>query len=399
MVAFDISEKRIRELQQGYDRTGEVESEELTKADLYVTSDPAQLGSADFHIVTVPTPVTDARLPDLTPLLEASRTIGRALKEGAIVVYESTVYPGATEEDCIPVLEEVSGLTFGRDFTVGYSPERINPGDREHRFTSIQKVVAGSDPATAKIIAAVYGSIVKAGVYVAPSLKVAEAAKVIENTQRDINIALMNELAIIFNRLGIDTQDVLAAASTKWNFLPFKPGLVGGHCIGVDPYYLTHRAQSVGYHPEVILSGRRINDGMGAFVAHEVLRRLMADKRGTNRRVTVLGFTFKENVPDIRNTKVIDIVNELRSFGIEVQLHDPHADPEETVHEHGVTLLEKENLLPAGAIILAVAHDVYIKTGWDFILPLLDRDGGVVADIKGVLEQSTKPSSVELWRL
>lgn len=275
VVAFDINEARIRELRDHHDRTGEVETEELRRAGLTFTTDPADLAAADFHIVTVPTPISEARLPDLRPLVAASRTVGKVLKKGDIVVYESTVYPGATEEDCVPVLEAESGLKFGVDFTVGYSPERINPGDKQHRFTTIRKVVSGSDPATLDIVADVYGSVVTAGIHRAPSLKAAEAAKVIENTQRDLNIALMNELALIFHRLGIDTQDVLDAAATKWNFLRFTPGLVGGHCIGVDPYYLTHRAERAGYHPEVILAGRRINDDMGAYIAREVVRHLL----------------------------------------------------------------------------------------------------------------------------
>ncbi|WP_337996558.1 nucleotide sugar dehydrogenase [Oleispirillum naphthae] len=399
IVAFDINRRRIRELAEGRDRTGEVPEAELREADLFFTSDPADLAQADFHIVTVPTPIDEARLPDLRPLIAASRTVGRVLKTGDIVVYESTVYPGATEEDCVPVLEAESGLKFGRDFTVGYSPERINPGDKEHRFTTIRKVVSGSDAATLETVAAVYGAVVTAGIHQAPSLKVAEAAKVIENTQRDINIALMNELSLIFARLGIDTRDVLAAAGTKWNFLPFSPGLVGGHCIGVDPYYLTHRAERAGYHPEVILAGRRINDGMGPHVAREVVRRLLARGGCVRPLVTVLGLTFKEDVPDIRNTKVVDIVAELAAFGIAVQMHDPVADPEEAFAEYGVRLLPAAELKPADAVVLAVSHAAFRNGGWPAILPLLKDGAGIVADVKGALDRTALPPGIDLWRL
>lgn len=399
VVAFDIDRRRVEELRVGADRTGEVPADELRQADLLLTTDPADLAAADFHIVTVPTPVNDARQPNLAPLISATRTVGRILKAGDIVVYESTVYPGATEEDCVPVLEAESGLTFGRDFTVGYSPERINPGDREHRFTTIRKVVSGSDAATLDIVAQVYGSVVRAGIHKAPSVKVAEAAKVIENTQRDINIALMNELSLIFSRLGIDTRDVLAAAGTKWNFLPFTPGLVGGHCIGVDPYYLTHRAQRAGYNPEVILAGRRINDGMGPHVAREVVRRLLASGARPHPVVTVLGFTFKENVPDIRNTKVVDIVGELAAFGITVQVHDPVADADEARHEYGITLTALEDLRPADAVILAVAHAGFVAQGWGLVQSQLQNGAGIVADVKGVLDRDTAPAGTDLWRL
>ncbi|SBW09817.1 Protein CapL [uncultured Alphaproteobacteria bacterium] len=399
VVAFDIDRRRVEELRAGADRTGEVPADELRQADLLLTTDPADLATADFHIVTVPTPVDDARQPNLAPLISATRTVGRILKAGDIVVYESTVYPGATEEDCVPVLEAESGLTFGRDFTVGYSPERINPGDREHRFTTIRKVVSGSDAATLDIVAQVYGSVVRAGIHKAPSVKVAEAAKVIENTQRDINIALMNELSLIFSRLGIDTRDVLAAAGTKWNFLPFTPGLVGGHCIGVDPYYLTHRAQRAGYNPEVILAGRRINDGMGPHVAREVVRRLLASGARPHPVVTVLGFTFKENVPDIRNTKVVDIVGELAAFGITVQVHDPVADADEARHEYGIALTALEDLRPADAVILAVAHAGFVARGWDLVQSQLQNGAGIVADVKGVLDRDTAPAGTDLWRL
>lgn len=399
VIAFDIDARRIQELREGHDRTGEVESEELRAARLHLTADPEDLKRADIHIVTVPTPITEGALPDLSPLLAASRTVGRVLKKGDIVVYESTVYPGATEEDCVPILERESGLTFGTDFTVGYSPERINPGDKEHRFTTIKKVVSGSDAATLTIVAAVYGSVVTAGVHEAPTIKTAEAAKVIENTQRDLNIALMNELALIFDRLEIDTRDVLAAAGTKWNFLPFTPGLVGGHCIGVDPYYLTHRAQRAGYHPEVILAGRRINDGMGAFVARQAIRHLLTHRRDSAPVVTVLGLTFKENVPDIRNTKVVDILAELNAFGIQVQVHDPVADARDAQHEYGVTLMDEADLAPADAVICAVSHTALTDQGWALPQRLLHNGSGFVADVKGVLDRDTVPDGITLWRL
>jgi UDP-N-acetyl-D-galactosamine dehydrogenase len=399
VVAFDINASRIDELRRGHDRTGEVDDDELAACELVLSTDTADLARADFHIVTVPTPIDDAMLPDLRPLIAASRTLGRVLKKGDIVVYESTVYPGATEEDCVPVLEAESGLRFGVDFTVGYSPERINPGDREHRFTTIKKVVSGSDAATSDIVAAVYASVVTAGVHQAPSIKAAEAAKVIENTQRDLNIALMNELSVIFHRLGIDTRDVLAAAGTKWNFLPFTPGLVGGHCIGVDPYYLTHRAQRAGYHPEVILAGRRINDGMGAFVAREVIRHLMQLPQGGTKTVTVLGFTFKEDVPDLRNTKVVDVVRELQAFGVHVQIHDPVADAAEANHEYGITLTPRADLQPADAVVMAVSHQAFREQGWSLVQQMLKDGRGMVADVKAMLDRQSVPEGIALWRL
>ena len=359
-IGFDVNAERIRELQEGHDRTGEVSSEELAKTDLAFTNSLDELRKADFHIIAVPTPVDDAKRPDLSILLKASETVAKALKKGDIVVYESTVYPGATEEDCVPVLERVSGLTFGTDFTVGYSPERINPGDKEHTFTRITKVVSGSDSETLEIVASVYESVVTAGVHRAASIKVAEAAKVIENTQRDLNIALMNELALIFDRLGIDTLDVLEAAGTKWNFLPFRPGLVGGHCIGVDPYYLTHKAEKIGYIPQVILAGRRINDGVGKFIAQRTIREMIhAGQNILGSTVTVLGLSFKEDCPDIRNSKVIDIIRELQDYGITVQVHDPQADPLEVEHEYGLEIVPFEKLKPAAAVVVAVAHRQY----------------------------------------
>jgi len=400
VIGFDVDATRIAELRAGHDRTREVDDAELAGAEIRFTSDPGDLRAADFHIVAVPTPIDAAKQPDLAPLLAATRTVGEQLERGAIVVFESTVYPGATEEACVPVLERASGLRCGADFTVGYSPERINPGDREHRFTTITKVVSGQDPATLETVAAVYGSVVEAGVHRAASIKVAEAAKVIENTQRDLNIALMNELALIFDRLGIDTRDVLAAAATKWNFLPFRPGLVGGHCIGVDPYYLTHKASTLGYYPQVILAGRRINDGMGAFVASQVVKGLIRAREGVRgARVTVLGLTFKENVPDLRNTRVIDIVRELEDYGVRVQVHDPLADPTEAREEYGLELIAAEDLAPASAVVLAVAHRDYLDGGWQHVRGLLEGGRGVVVDVRGELPRESVPEGIRLWRL
>jgi UDP-N-acetyl-D-galactosamine dehydrogenase len=400
VIGFDVSAERVRELSQGRDHTGEIDASELARAQVVYTTDPERLREADFHIVAVPTPVDEAKRPDLGPLLRASETLGPRLRPGQIVVFESTVYPGATEEVCGPVLERSSGLRAGRDFFLGYSPERINPGDREHGFAAITKVISAQTPEALEAVARVYGSVVEAGVFRASSIAVAEAAKVIENTQRDLNIALMNELALIFGRLGLDTRDVLAAARTKWNFLPFDPGLVGGHCIGVDPYYLTHRATIAGYIPQVILAGRAINDDMGHHVGREVVKQLLrmhADLRGAI--VTVLGLTFKENVADLRNTRVIDIVRELEDHGLRVQVHDPVADPADARREHGVELLPLERLEPARAVVLAVPHAVYVEKGWELVTPLLDEGWGVVADVKGRLPREATPPGVRLWRL
>jgi len=398
-IAFDINERRVEELRNGRDSTGEVEPADLKASSLLLTCDETDLAKADFHIVTVPTPINEAKRPDLGPLIAASRTLGRRIKKGDIVVYESTVYPGATEEECVPVLEAESGLQCGTDFTVGYSPERINPGDKEHRFETIKKVVSGQDAETLKIVSEVYASVVTAGVHEAPTIKTAEAAKVIENTQRDLNIALMNELAVIFDRMKIDTSDVLAAAGAKWNFLPFLPGLVGGHCIGVDPYYLTHKAEAYGYHPQVILAGRRINDGMGGFVASETVKNLLKVGRGHHPVVTVLGITFKENVPDFRNTKVVDIISELKNYGIDPQVHDPLADPELVHEEYGVALTEMSDLKKADAVILAVSHREYLKQGWALVSGLLKDEKGVVTDVRNVLDRETVPEGISLWRL
>jgi UDP-N-acetyl-D-glucosamine/UDP-N-acetyl-D-galactosamine dehydrogenase len=398
VIGFDIGAARIAELKSGHDRTREVAGADLAQPTLSYTNDAAALKGADFHIVTVPTPIDSARRPDLGAVLAASASVGAALKRGDIVVYESTVYPGAVEEECVPVLESKSGLKGGHDFTVGYSPERINPGDKQHRFESIVKVVSAQDARTLDIVAAVYGSVVTAGIHRAPSIKVAEAAKVIENTQRDLNIAFMNELSAIFHTLGIDTGDVLAAAATKWNFVGYQPGLVGGHCIGVDPYYLTYRAEKAGYHPEIILAGRRINDGMGERVAHECIRSLTL-RNVSNATVTVLGMTFKENVPDIRNSKVIDIVRGLERFGIRVQVHDPLALADETKDEYGVTLEALDALKPADAVILAVAHTDYVSQGWPLMTRLLKGGQGTVVDVKSRLDRARKPEGVDLWRL
>lgn len=398
VIGFDLSQARIDELKRGHDRTREVASDDLTGSGLALTADPARLTEADFFIVAVPTPIDAARQPDLTALLGASRTVGGALRKGGIVVFESTVYPGATEEDCVPVLERESRLTCGPDFTVGYSPERINPGDQQHRFETIRKVVSGQDARTLDIVAAVYSSVVTAGVHKAPSIKVAEAAKVIENTQRDLNIAFMNELSAIFHQLGIDTTDVLAAAQTKWNFLPFTPGLVGGHCIGVDPYYLTYRAEKAGYHPQVILAGRQINDHTGTRIARECVRAMTLNGHHLE-TVTVLGLTFKENVPDIRNSKVVDIIRELQSSGVAVQVHDPIADATETMAEYGLRLVSLENCAPADAVVLAVAHDDYVAEGWPLIKHLLKGGHGVVLDVKAKLDRREAPDGIALWRL
>ncbi|MBT0662706.1 nucleotide sugar dehydrogenase [Geobacter pelophilus] len=399
-VGFDINAARIKELKDGFDRTGEVESADLKSTDILFTDKIDELKTADFHIVAVPTPVDEANQPDLTPMLKASETVGKALKMGDIVVYESTVYPGVTEDECIPVLERISGLKCGTDFTVGYSPERINPGDKEHTFTKIKKVVSGQDADTLEIVAQVYESVVTAGVHRASSIKAAEAAKVIENTQRDLNIALMNELAIIFDHMGIDTNDVLAAAGTKWNFLPFRPGLVGGHCIGVDPYYLTHKAEKIGYIPQVILAGRRINDGMGKFIAQRTVKEMIhAGHNVLGAMVTVMGLTFKEDCPDLRNSKVIDIINELQDYGIEVQVCDSLADPDESFHEYGIKLVPFDKLKPAAAVVAAVAHSDYRKLSADTLVSLMGKSP-LLIDVKGVYDRNAcKEAGIKVWRL
>jgi UDP-N-acetyl-D-glucosamine/UDP-N-acetyl-D-galactosamine dehydrogenase len=364
-LGFDINAGRIQELRSGVDHTLEVSSDELKSAELLqFSSDIETLRKATVFIVTVPTPIDEHRQPDLTPLIKASETIGKVIKKGDVVIYESTVYPGATEEDCIPVVERVSGLVFNSDFFAGYSPERINPGDKEHRVTTIKKVTSGSTPQIAEFVDQLYRSIIVAGTHKASSIKVAEAAKVIENTQRDLNIALINELAVIFNKLNIDTEEVLLAAGTKWNFLPFRPGLVGGHCIGVDPYYLTHKAQSIGYHPEVILAGRRINDSMGRYVVSQLVKAMIARRVHVNgAKVLVLGLTFKENCPDVRNTKVVDIVSELKEYGMDADIYDPWVDPAEAQEEYGITPVAAPKSGEYDAVIIAVAHKEFRALG------------------------------------
>lgn len=389
VIGFDIHQKRIEELQSGQDHTLEVSPEELQQAtQLSYSANLDDLKSCNFFIVTVPTPIDDYKQPDLTPLIKASTSIGQVLKKGDVVVYESTVYPGATEEDCIPVLEKVSGLKFNQDFFAGYSPERINPGDKLHRVTNILKITSGSTPEVADFVDQVYNLIIEAGTHKATSIKVAEAAKVIENTQRDVNIALINELAVIFNKMGIDTEAVLKAAGTKWNFLPFRPGLVGGHCIGVDPYYLTHKAQSIGYHPEIILAGRRLNDGMGAYVVTQLVKAMIKKKiQVEGAKVLVLGLSFKENCPDIRNTKIIDIVNELQEYNIQADVYDPWVDTQEAQHEYGITPITSLEQGQYDAVILAVAHEQFKAMGATDIRALA-KPVHILYDLKYVLEQS-----------
>ena len=388
VIGFDIKPARIEELRRGHDSTRELTTDELAGAPhLRVTPDPEDLRAATVHIVTVPTPIDRHKRPDLGPLLAASETVGRVLKPGDTVIYESTVYPGATEEDCVPVLERHSGLELNRDFFVGYSPERINPGDRRHRLPDIRKVTSGSTPDIAREIDALYAGIVTAGTHLAPSIRVAEASKVIENTQRDINIALINELAVIFNRMEIDTEAVLAAAGTKWNFLPFRPGLVGGHCIGVDPYYLTHKAEAIGHHPEIILAGRRLNDGMGAYVASRMVKGLIRRAIPVNgARVLVMGLAFKENCPDIRNTRVIDVVRELADYGIEVDVHDPWVDPAEAEAEYGLRPVERPIPASYDGILIAVAHGEFHALGAEGVR-VLGKPTHVVYDLKYVLPE------------
>ena len=400
-IGYDLSVEKIEAYTRGEDPTGEVSAEAFAAAKkLTVTRDPTNLARADFLIIAVPTPVDEAHQPNFGPLLSASDAAGCHMKRGATVVYESTVYPGATEEICVPALERASGMKWRRDFHVGYSPERINPGDQEHTLTRIVKLVSGDDEATAQRVAELYGAIIKAGVYKVTSIKVAEAAKVIENTQRDLNIALVNEFSIIFHRIGIDTHEVLAAAGTKWNFLPFRPGLVGGHCIGVDPYYLTHKAEMLGYHPQVILAGRRINDGMAQYVAQQTVKLMIqngsAVKGGA---VNVLGLTFKENCPDLRNSKVIDVINELKSYGAKVFIHDPVANPAEADREYGIKLVAWEDLPLADAIVFAVPHKELVSRPLSDLAAKMTR-GGCLIDVKSQLEQeAVRAIGLKLWRL
>ena len=400
VIGFDINQNRIDELKNGIDKTGEVSFSELSGSDVDFTSDLNDLMKADFHIIAVPTPIDDFKKPDLNPLLSASRAVGKILKEGDIVVYESTVYPGATEDECATILQDESGLMSGTDFFLGYSPERINPGDKIHTFKTIKKVVSAQDANTLEIIANIYSSVVDAGVFKAASIKVAEAAKVIENTQRDLNIALMNELAIIFKRMDIDTHDVIETAATKWNFLPFKPGLVGGHCIGVDPYYLTYKSASLGYLPQVILSGRETNDGMGEYIADTVISNLKNRNKDLNGIIiTILGITFKENVTDIRNTRVLDIISALRNYPITIQIYDPYADSLDVRNEYQINMTEFDDLKSSDAVILAVSHDDFIMQGWTLISKLLNSEGGVVYDIKSTLDRNNRPENINLLRL
>ena len=399
VTGFDVNKEKVASLKKGIDPSCSVPQEELGKSSLKITSDESEIHDADFYIVAVPTPVDMANNPDLTPVERASETVGRALKKSAVVCYESTVYPGVTEDICGPILSRISGLSRS-DFRLGYSPERINPGDREHGLASIVKVVSGEDAETGERLAQLYGTVVKAGIHLAPSIKVAEAAKVIENTQRDLNIALMNELAIIFDMMGIGTSDVLAAAGTKWNFLGFKPGLVGGHCIGVDPYYLTYKSEQMGYIPQVILAGRRINDAMGKFVAQKTIKLLCRNGspiRGT--RVGVFGLSFKENVPDIRNSKVPDIVTELREFGADVLVHDPLGDPQEAMHEYGIELADQSAMRELDAVVLAVAHDEYLDKGMPYFTACLKNDSGVFIDVKSKLPEMGKVRGISYWSL
>jgi len=400
-IGFDLSAAKIENYKQFIDPTGEVSTEQLQSAkQLEVTTDPAMLAEADYVVVAVPTPVDIAHNPDFTPLIGASTTVGKHMKKDAIVVFESTVYPGATEEVCIPLLEKHSGLKWKQDFHVGFSPERINPGDKEHTLTTILKVVSGDDADSLEKIAQLYESVVTAGVHRASSIKVAEAAKVIENTQRDLNIALMNELAIIFDKIGIDTLEVLKAAGTKWNFLPFRPGLVGGHCIGVDPYYLTHKAEMVGYHPQVILAGRRINDGMAKFVAEKTVKSMISSGfQVKGAKVNVIGLTFKENCPDLRNSKVADIVHELQSYGVDVHVYDPLAESDEAEHEYGIKLESWDSLPKADALIAAVPHkEVLALSLTDFQAKL--NDGGCFIDVKSQFDEAAlREAGYCVWRL
>ncbi len=399
-IGFDISQKRIDELKHGIDKTGAVNATALNAAPIHFTSNLKALTTADFHIIAVPSPIDDDKKPDLTALRSASKTLGTVLKKGDIVVYESTVYPGVTEEECVPLLEETSGLKCSSDFFIAYSPERINPGDKKHEFKNIKKVVAAQDENTLDIVANVYSAVVDAGVFKAASIKVAEAAKVIENTQRDLNIALMNELAILFKKMDIDTHDVLQAAGTKWNFLSFEPGLVGGHCVGVDPYYLTHKSEALDYTPQVILAGRKINDNMGKYIAYSLIENLqLIDEPLDNMVITILGIAFKENVSDIRNTRVVDIINELGNFPVTIQVHDPCVDSVDVRSTYQIELTNPDNLQKADAVILAVPHDSFVRQGWKLISALTHPTGGLVFDIKSILDRKRKPDNMALVRL
>jgi UDP-N-acetyl-D-galactosamine dehydrogenase len=401
VVGFDINQKKVEDLKACIDKTGEIEAKDLYATSLEVSADPSILKKIDVFIVAVPTPIDQAHRPDLTPILHASEIVGRHMKKHAIICYESTVYPGVTEDICGPVLANASGFKQRIDFKIGYSPERINPGDKKHRLETITKIVAGEDEETLDILASIYGQVVKAGIHRAPSIKVAEAAKVIENTQRDLNIALMNELALIFDKLGIRTADVLAAARTKWNFLPFTPGLVGGHCIGVDPYYLTYKAEEMGYIPQVILSGRRINDSMGKTIAEKTVKLLCAKGNSSiaSSRVAILGLTFKEDVPDLRNSRVPDIAAELRQYGIEPLVHDPLVAPDDAFREYGISLSSFEEIRDLDALILAVGHEEYIKQGASTLISHLRNNDGVFVDVKSLFSPEQFPETITYWSL
>ena len=401
VIGFDIKKQRIDELLNSEDITGEITAEDLKNSRIDFTSDPKSLREASVIIIAVPTPIDKYKIPDLKPLESASRIVGENIQRGAVVVYESTVYPGVTQDFCVPIIEQYSGMKCGKDFRIGYSPERINPGDKEHNLTNIVKVVAGGDKETTELLAKIYGLVVKAGIHKAPDIRTAEAAKVIENIQRDLNIALINELAIIFHKLGLDTRDVLDAASTKWNFLRFEPGLVGGHCIGVDPYYLTFKAQSIGYHPEVILSGRRINDSMGKYIAEQAIKHLIkSNKAVKGSKILILGFTFKDNVKDIRNTRVIDIYNELKEYGVEPYVHDPYASPEDVSAGYGIKLMQTpEEKRPFDGIIVAVKHREYADYSMEYLKCLCNSNASLI-DVKGIYRKDEAlKAGLNYWRL
>ena len=401
VIGFDINASRVKELSQNFDRTREVEKEQLTSVKIDYTANPEALSTARIIIVTVPTPINNHKMPDLTPVIAASEMVGTYMAEGTVVVYESTVYPGVTEEICIPILENKSGLKAGTGFKVGYSPERVNPGDKQHTVPRITKVVSGQDAQSTELLAKIYGKVIKAGIHIAPNIKTAEAAKVIENIQRDLNIALINELAIIFNKLGIDTRDVVDAAASKWNFIKYEPGMVGGHCIGVDPYYLTYKAEEIGYHPDVILAGRRINDGMGKYIAEQTVKKLIeACKPVKNSRVLILGITFKENIPDIRNTRVVDVFHELKEYGVIPFIYDPLADPPEVEEEYGLNLInEIESSAPYDAIIAAVRHQEFTNYSIDYLTGIMKNDP-VIIDVKAMYDRNeAKEAGIVYWRL
>lgn len=400
-LAYDINTDRISQLKNGVDITHETAKQDLTLSDLHLTSHPEDLQEASFFIITVPTPINETNRPNLSMIFAATDLVSKYLKKGDIVIYESTVYPGLIEDECVPIIEKNSGLKYKIDFGVGYSPERINPGDKLHRLENIQKIVSGSDSDVLDIVADLYSNIIEAGIFKCANIRTAEAAKVIENIQRDVNIALINELSIIFNKLDINTYDVLNAAATKWNFARFEPGLVGGHCIGVDPYYLTHCAEKLGYNPEVILSGRRINNRMGEYISSEIMKTILTSPLPSSfpPLITILGFTFKENVPDVRNTKVVDVIKGLKNFGAHIQIYDPCADFEHVFHEYGIELTPLKDLSPADAVVLAVKHKSFVEGGWPFVTSLLKDKKGLVADLKNCLLKDDIPENIKIWSL